>query len=908
MLTIYGQSSASAVKNYFTAADYYSEGQETVGQWGGKLAPLLGLRGEVGKEEFERMCDNLHPVTGERLTQRTNENRRVGYDFVFSGPKSFSIALALAPEDLRPGLQKSFDDAVRETMERHVEPDMLTRVRLGGAFENRRTGNMCWAMFGHSTSRPVPGFAPDMQEHAHVFVFNATDDPVEQRIKAGEFGDIKRDGEYYTAVFYSLLAKNLVAQGYGVDKRGGKEWELAGVLQSMIDTFSKRRDQVLDRAEELGITEPERIAELTATTRSKKDKELTLPELRVDWHGQLTDDEREALAAVYARGTPPDDQVTAQEAVVYGLAHLSERRSVFPERDLKRVALLYGLGSVTPEQVDAELLKQGVITSDIDGRVCATTEELQCEEDYIVSQAARGRGSVVAVGVAEGLSRTMKGGKSLNDGQWNAVTGLLDSENRVNLIEGPAGAGKSSLLNKFGEGMARAGRSVTWLATTTAAVGVLEKDGFKADTVARFLLDEKMQSSARHGHVVVDETSMLGHKDAVRLFMLAEELDLKLTFVGDPMQHGAVARGALMRVLKDYGGIKPFRLTEILRQENPEYLEAARLLSEGHTVEGFDAIDKMGRIAEIEDSKDRYLHIAADYLQALDDRKSVLLVTPTHAEARNITLAIRSELRDAGRLGKEDREFTRLVQVDSTEAERGLSTTYRAGDVLEFHQNAKGGFVKGQRLTVKDPESVPVTEAAKFSLYRPEDIALTEGDRIRFTGTVKTIDGNHTLKNGAVHTVAGFTAKGIRLENGWVIPNDAGHYRHGLVETSYGSQGRTVQRVILSMPVDAIPAISMQQLYVSASRAKEWIRLYTDDKAEIREAVTRSSQKLAALDLPQRREPLFKPSEAIEQHMERRRRVSVVNWMRSAWDRVTGHRELPNQKEQERQADYGYGR
>ena len=155
--------------------------------------------------------------------------------------------------------------------------------------------------------------------------------------------------------------------------------------------------------------------------------------------------------------------------------------------------------------------------------------------------------------------------------------------------------GKSSLLAKFNEGMRLAGQPVTWLATTAPMPpGCWQKDGFKADTVARFLLDEKMQAAARHGRVVVDETSMLGHKDAVRLFKLAEKLDLKLTFVGDPMQHGAVARGALMRILKDYGGIQPFRLTEILRQENPEYRAAAKLLSEGKTVEGFDAIDAHG--------------------------------------------------------------------------------------------------------------------------------------------------------------------------------------------------------------------------------------------------------------------------------------------------------------------------
>jgi hypothetical protein len=249
------------------------------------------------------------------------------------------------------------------------------------------------------------------------------------------------------------------------------------------------------------------------------------------------------------------------------------------------------------------------------------------------------------------------------------------------------------------------------------------------------------------------------------------------------------------------------------------------------------------------------------------------------------------------------------VQVDCTEAERGQATTYRPGDVIQFHQNAKGGFTKGDRLVVTDPTSVPVEHAGKFSLYRPETIALAEGDRIRFTGNVKTVDGKHTLKNGMAHSVAGFTRKGIELENGWVIPSDAGHFRHGFVETSYGSQGRTVQRVLLGMSSDSVGAMNMENLYVSASRAKEWIRLYTDDKAEIREAVKRSSQKLAALDLrPKRLEPLFKPSDGMQLHMERKRRLSVVNWMRSAWYRATGHRDQKKDKRKERQADYGYGR
>ena len=45
--------------------------------------------------------------------------------------------------------------------------------------------------------------------------------------------------------------------------------------------------------------------------------------------------------------------MTPAEAVDYALRHCSEKLSVIPERELKRVALLFGLGSVTPERSTA---------------------------------------------------------------------------------------------------------------------------------------------------------------------------------------------------------------------------------------------------------------------------------------------------------------------------------------------------------------------------------------------------------------------------------------------------------------------------------------------------------------------------------------------------------------------------
>src|ERR1035437_6213240 len=202
MLRIRTVTTASDAKNYYTEADYYAEGQETVGLWGGKLAEKLGLSGTVTKEAFDQLCDNINPATGKPLTPRTNENRRVGYDMVYAGPKSFSVLVGLGPEEVSQRCKAIFDKA-RDDTQAEIEADMQTRVRIAGAQHDRPTGNLLSAAFGHSTSRPVDGGVPDPQWHTHVFCFNATEDPVEGRIKAGEFSGILRDKAYYEAAIFS---------------------------------------------------------------------------------------------------------------------------------------------------------------------------------------------------------------------------------------------------------------------------------------------------------------------------------------------------------------------------------------------------------------------------------------------------------------------------------------------------------------------------------------------------------------------------------------------------------------------------------------------------------------------------------------------------------------------------------
>src|ERR1700687_4876011 len=145
MIRITQQDSAGAAKKYYATADYYSEGQEIVGSWGGKGASRLGLEGTVDKFSFERLCDNVDPRTGKPLTVRTRSERTVGYDFTFSVPKSVSLLYAMSGEQ---EILYAFRASVHETM-REMEAEMKTRIRRKGADIDRTSGNMVWAEFIH---------------------------------------------------------------------------------------------------------------------------------------------------------------------------------------------------------------------------------------------------------------------------------------------------------------------------------------------------------------------------------------------------------------------------------------------------------------------------------------------------------------------------------------------------------------------------------------------------------------------------------------------------------------------------------------------------------------------------------------------------------------------------------------
>ena len=845
-------------KEYFAQSlkreDYYSEGQEVSGDWHGMAAVRLGLSGAVTQADFDSLCDNKIPGTDERLTQRNKSNRTVGYDFNFHCPKSVSVAYEFTRDERILG---AFKLSVNQTM-REIESEIKTRVRKNGADENRTTGNMVWAEFVHFTARPVNG-VPDPHLHAHCYTFNTTWDDVEKKWKAGQFRDLKGDAPYFEAAFHARFSRQLAELGYRIE-RTAKGWELAGVPQRVIDEFSKRSEQVEQKAKELGITSAKQKDGLAALTRERKRKDIEKSELRELWDKRISADERAAIQNNLRHTTADAPKVSEMKAMDFAVTHCYERASIVTEKELLRHALRFGMGDVDVAQTKLQLLRDELIKENVDGRQWLTTKEVLAEEKRLIDFVQDGKGRFKPLGSGKYQFVNPK----LSDEQRNAVLHVLQSTDRVTAVRGGAGTGKTTMMRETVAAIESTGQKVfTFAPSAEASRGVLRSDaGFaNAETVEALLQNSKLQAQVRGQVIWIDEAGLLSVRTLARVVDFAEKENCRIILSGDTAQHRAVERGDALRLLERHACLQAAELTQIRRQKADAHKAVVADLRAGNLENAFNRLNRLGMLREMDADK-RHEALAADYVIAVKKGKSALVISPTHAEGERVTREIRAKLKTAKELGADERELVQLKNLQWTQAQRADAQNYQAGQVAQFHQNA-AGFRRGERVAVKtrgaggiiierqngETTLLPLNQAARFQVYESREIVLAAGDWIRITQNGFTED-KRRLNNGDLKQIKGFTKDGdIKLTNGWVVSKDYGNLTHGYCLTSYSSQSKGVDCVFVAESSESFRAAGREQFYVSASRFKEALKIYTDDKRQLLEAVRKSSHRPSATDL-----------------------------------------------------------
>ena len=865
MLFINHFKNAKAAKDYFahlSRDDYFAkDAREHRPVYEGKTAELLKLSGmEATKESFYSLCDNRHPVTGEKLTSRDKDDRRIMTDMTFDVPKAVTqVSLYDARVD------KAVGDSIRETM-REVEADMSVRVRKGGKNEDRVSGNLMYVVWPHETTRPLDDGTVDPQKHRHVTVMNVSYDAEEERLKACQFGDIVRDKGYYQAAYHARLAHSLSEMGYGV-RKDGHSFTLAGIDRATVEKFSRRTAVIEAEAEKKNITDAAAKAQLGRKTREKKSEDTkSLSELRTEWDSRLTDAERLAIRTAGSGLHKGDDAITAAQAKEYALEHSFQNASAVSEKRLRAEALTYAVGSIRPEDVADLAQHPEVIAQKRDGQLMTTTRTVLRDEVSMLQFAKDGQRkfrpfvTTLDAGALAGLSEE----------QRKAAMHVLNSRDTVTGVVGKAGTGKTRMMRATVDAIeSEPGQRVSVFAPSSqASRGVLKKEGFKdAETLEMLLKNEKLQEQTKGQVLWIDEAGLVSARDMRRLMDLAKRNGNRVILSGDYTQHASVEAGDAFRLLQKEAGVRLARLTEIRRQTDPGYKKAVEAIAEGTgraAQKGFDALDKMGCVVEAT-GEERHAMLVADYLKAAEDGKSALIIAPTHSEGQKLTDALRGALKGHGALGPEHEFITRRATGWSA-AQKGDARNYEPGMVVEFHQNAKG-FTRGDKAVVTLGENglllqkqdgsralLPVTQARNFEVYRTRDIAIAKGDRLRITrnGEAK-VEGQTKgtrLNNGDIFTVEGFTKEGdIRLGNGKLLPKNFGHFSLGYVDTSYASQGKTVDRVFIAAGNESLPASNQQQWYVSATRGREMAKIYVEDRKELRDAIARTGQRVSAVEL-----------------------------------------------------------
>ncbi|MBD2425559.1 MobF family relaxase [Phormidium sp. FACHB-1136] len=822
--------SANQGETYYTAENYYTpdENQAHSGWWG-QGAKRLGLVGQVQGSAFKNLLHGSHPQGDSTLSGRKidPERHRAGLDLTFSAPKSISLA-ALVGENT--AIEQAHHTAVTRTLAILEERYAQTRVRTPEGRQAVGTGNLIVAQFHHDTSREK-----DPQLHTHCVVINAT------QLANGRWQSLHNDILFQQQKLLGMIYQNELAVevqrlGYAIEPRANGQFELKGYRPDDLQTFSKRREQILAAVEENATAQARELA--TLMTRAPKGKEIPREDLRTYWQHQA-----QVLNLTHPQPQAVPWQSQPQRATQAGLAHCSEREAVFKREQVERFALENHLGQQAFDEMQRSLDGNPEVIHTHDQRL--TTQTAVLRELETIRTVLDGRGAVGAI-ATPGLVDEYLTDQGLTEGQRQGVRLAATTHDRFIAWQGVAGAGKSYALNQVRRMAEAQGYTVRGFAPSAEAAKSLGDSAQiqSVTTVAALLCAPPAAPNLHQPEVwVVDEAGLLSAKDALTLVNKAQAQQARVILVGDTRQLSAVEAGNPFKSLQQ-AGMATAHLTQSLRQKNQRIKVGVDLIAAGEIAAGVRQLQPY--IHQVSSQEARAAAMARDYLALTPaERQNTLLLASTNQERLAITQRVRDGLKVEGTLGQ-SLTVQRLKARDLTEIQASYAHSFQPGDVLIPQASYRRlGLDKGQRYEVLAIDrhrntlmlrgdsgaalQVDPVQIRRKSVYGVEALDIAVGDRLRWTRNDPTLG----RRNGQEFEVVGLEAgrvliRGHRGDVSHFERSELTHLDYALVSTTYAAQGKSAERVIGALDRQ----VARESFYVTVSRVKRELRLYASEDVE----------------------------------------------------------------------------
>lgn len=499
-------------------------------------------------------------------------------------------------------------------------------------------------------------------------------------------------------------------------------------------------------------------------------------------------------------------------------------------------------------------------------------------EKRITDMEAAGRGAVTPVITREALQHTFEG-STLTAGQRDALCLILAEQDQIVGVQGLAGTGKSFALQSAQPLLQERGYNMVALAPYGAQVSNLRQDGIAANTVASFLTAKDprriMDKMGPQTVVVIDEAGVVPVRQMDKLLGRITATGARVVLLGDTAQTKAVEAGRAFALMQEHG-MKTVTMGDIQRQKSERLRRAVELAAGGQASQSLPLVDRIACVKDsfkedehgnkTRDSSARYEAIATEYTTLpQDDQAKTLIVTGTNDSRKAINALVHAKRGLAGR----GQQYRLLTRHDTTRAERACAKYYTVGDIVQPERDYKNGLKRGQLYQVVERDRrfdrisvVPMGDAAlaqqpieiipkmmgKLSVYHQHEAELSVGDWVRVTRNNAAAD----LVNGQRAEVVAIDPDAITLDVGGrlveLTTDKPLHLDHAYATTAHGAQGLTCDRVFYN--AESYSRTTAQDTYyVSISRERHEVVVFTDDATALPKAVDRVPYKGLAHDL-----------------------------------------------------------